>query len=418
MARFERSTALTTLLIIVLVHADILNENITKEVQKIAVQTNNKQTTKSTYKLTKPSKSTVKEPNDITNEYYQDSYSTSIWAEVTEPSSMEQHSTRLSDNMYQSVEQEMSTISSTVDNQTSNSTYRWTTESSTINSLPPIIPAATLGVGVVVMILNALVMVASARNSELRQNTNYNLVMGLSLSDFLMGYSSFIAGSRLLFPKFSGVLVWCIMVNLCGITSLIMSLFQIFLISLHRFLVLSENVWAQRLFDGNRKYYIYIVSWATTCTLIFSLVSPVKDQSKCFYSTVFGQNIHIVRQILCVFSSTLMMLTLIFYALTIYQVRKRYMNMSSGSDAGRMEDMKRKRIIKSMKLVSKILLALFLFTGPFNISLMFTTTPQKVAVGTFAAANFNSILNPIIYCFHITQLKMELKLMFCCNTNQ
>lgn len=283
---------------------------------------------------------------------------------------------------------------------------------SSVNSLPRVIPVTSIFVGFIVMTLNIIVMVASIRNRELRQNTNYNLVMGLSLSDFLLGFSMFLAGFRLNFPSLIRMLGWCVAVNLSTVTSVLMSLLQTFYISLHRYLVLSESARA-RLFD-NGKYYLYIAGWTIIITLFSLLISPDGDQSRCSYKTIFGPNIYTVGRIICVFSFILLLLTLIFYSLAIYQIPRRYMNASSISNGGQMEDRKRKRFIKSMKLVTMIIAALYLFTGPMIISLMFDETPHSVIVSTFVAANFNSFLNPIIYCSHITQLRNELKSMFHC----
>lgn len=281
------------------------------------------------------------------------------------------------------------------------------------SSFPRIISVFAVIVGFAVIMINILVIAASVRNRKLRENTNYNLVLGLSSSDFLMGLSMLMIGFRLLFPTLTTMLGWCIVVNVVFISSLIMSLYQTFCISLHRYLVLSESSWAGRLFDDNRKYYLYIGGWMTFFILYSSTVSPEGDYTHCFYKTVYGQHILVVRFTICVFGIIFLLLTLIFYFLAIHRVIKRYTNMTLPSDSRKLEDKRNKRILKSMKLVSMILAALFLFSSPMIVSLMFSSSPQSVIVSSFAAANLNSLLNPIIYCSRIKKLRNEIKSMFC-----
>lgn len=290
---------------------------------------------------------------------------------------------------------------------------RRNSSSSESSSFPRIISVFAVIVGFAVIMINILVIVASMRNRKLRQNTNYNLVLGLSFSDFLMGLTMLMTGFRLLFPTLTALLGWCIVVNVIGLSSLLMSLYQTLCISLHRYLVLSESSWAGRLFDDNRKYYLYIGGWMAFFILYSSTVSPDGEYTHCFYRTVYGQHIIVVRLTLCLLGSIFLLLTLVFYFLAIYRVIKRYTNMTSTSDSREIEEKRNKRIVKSMKLVSMILAALFLFSGPMIISLMVSYSPQSVIVVSFASANLNSFLNPIIYCSHIKKLRNEIKSMFC-----
>jgi hypothetical protein len=300
-----------------------------------------------------------------------------------------------------------------------NQLYNATADASTMDS-SIIIPVISFSVGSVVMMINILVMVASAKNHELRQNTNYNLVMGLSLSDFLLGLSMFLVGLRLHFPVLIQNLGLCIATNISPVTSLCMSYLQTFYISLHRYLVISESVRGQRFFDKG-KYYLYIIGWTIVIALFSSFISPDVNQSKCFTVTVFSTNTQYVRQILFAFVLILLLLTVLFYSLAIYQLSRRTLSVSRVSDAGEMMDRKRhKRLIRSMKLVTMILATLFLFSGPLVIvlGLVYDKVTHSIFLVTVVAANFNSFLNPIIYCSHITQLRTELKSMFTCTTKQ
>lgn len=87
------------------------------------------------------------------------------------------------------------------------------------SSFPRIISVFAVIVGFAVIMINILVIAASVRNRKLRENTNYNLVLGLSSSDFLMGLSMLMIGFRLLFPTLTTMLGWCIVVNVVFISS-------------------------------------------------------------------------------------------------------------------------------------------------------------------------------------------------------
>ncbi|XP_062596783.1 melanocortin receptor 5-like [Saccostrea cucullata] len=356
-----------------------------------------------------------------TTEHYEESDSTTNDApEVTESltSATTESCSTSGDNLKLTTSNEMAKINSSdfmSSNESQTPFQKLSNNSSSFRfEIPMTISLLSVFVGIVVITFNFVVIVASIKNRELRQNTNYNLVMGLSLSDFLMGVCALLAGLRFIFSKFTQVLELCILANMLALIGMNMSLFQTLCISIHRFLVLSENAWAKHLFDNNRKYYICISGWVATFTIYTSLISPEDDHTNCYYVTVYGPNMKAVQQMTSAFISTFMFLIAVFYSLAIYQVRKRYIGTSRVTSTGQMEDRKKKRIMKATKLVGMIILALVVFSGPMLICFMLPFTPHPIVVGSFAAANINSLLNPIIYSSRITQLRKELKSIFCC----
>lgn len=280
-----------------------------------------------------------------------------------------------------------------------------------ISFILTVFSSAAIFVGFVVVLLNSLVIIAFARNRGLRQNNHYNLVMGLSFSDFLMGLSALITGFRLSFSILNSLISLCIVMNLFCAASLILSVYQIFCISLNRFLVLSESPWAKTLFDGNRKYCICIAGWASIFTLFCSLISPESDQTICLYASVFGKFVQVVRWTTCFLLLFFLFLTILFYFLAILEVKRRYTNLSS--IASREIDAKKKeRVMKSMKLVGMILLALFLFSSPMVFTTFYGNVPT-LHLGAFAAANVNSLINPFLYCSRIKNIRTEILSMAC-----
>lgn len=269
----------------------------------------------------------------------------------------------------------------------------------------------TIFVGFVVVTINIMVMVAFARNQELRQNNHYTLVMGLSFSDLLMGLSVLVIGFRFIFPNVFLPISLCIVKNL-SMSSLISSIFQIFCISLNRFLVLSVNPWANYLFDGNRKYCVCIVGWTSIFITFSILTSPKGDQSIC-ETADFGNILAVTRWIACSLLLFLLLMIVIFYFLAIFEVKKQYMNVS-GIASSQIDAKKKKTVIKSMKLVGMILLALFILSGPLIFSVSYGNIPS-LHVAAFTAASLNSFVNPFIYCSRIKSLQNEIKSFFCCS---
>lgn len=55
------------------------------------------------------------------------------------------------------------------------------------SSVAQIVIIVIAGLGILILLENFLILVASVRNRKLRDNIQYNLVLSLSVSDFLLG---------------------------------------------------------------------------------------------------------------------------------------------------------------------------------------------------------------------------------------
>lgn len=110
--------------------------------------------------------------------------------------------------------------------------------------------------GIIVVLLNLIVTVVAYSSKKLRRNTYINLVLTLSVNDFLYGLSTFLTGMRLLpFDLFS-------FRELCIFSVVIyMSLYQTFLISLHRHFVILRSHRGRILFEEKRHYIWYASGW-------------------------------------------------------------------------------------------------------------------------------------------------------------
>ena len=123
----------------------------------------------------------------------------------------------------------------------------------------------TLGLiclGVVIAVENFLVILAAIRNTCLRENTHYNLVISLSVCDFVVGLNCILFGSIIVPNNGSDETVinlLCTVYYCAGCVTYHTSLQQTFSISLNRYLVITENKLSQTLLNGNRKYLASIL---------------------------------------------------------------------------------------------------------------------------------------------------------------
>ena len=311
---------------------------------------------------------------------------------------------------------------------------------STNNSLPsgttgafPLPLSITLcTLGAIVTTENSIIMIASLRNIKLRQNIHHNLVLALSIGDLFLGVGAICTGLRLAIPKLSAVLPLCIGNVFLQVTGVAMSHFQTFYISFNRFLVITENSLNKAMFDGYRKYIVYSISWIAVMSLNASIMSPlVQPQKKvCNVKVVYGNNYDIFRPTFLSFNALLLVLTVVFYILTLWGIRHRYRKTSpmgnavvdsskdqsttsySTNQGGKIEKVKTKRFLNSMKLVSIIIGALILFSGPIVFVNLSQERPHIVIIITLCAATVNSFINPIIYGLQIDELRQEIRKMF------
>lgn len=98
-----------------------------------------------------------------------------------------------------------------------------------------------VSIGFTVSFLNISVIIVTFSTRKLRQNTYPNLILTLSVSDFIFGLTTLLTGIRRLSNLLSKIKELCILSNLIVPTCFLVSLYQMFLISLHRYLVISGS---------------------------------------------------------------------------------------------------------------------------------------------------------------------------------
>lgn len=282
-------------------------------------------------------------------------------------------------------------------------------------------------------VLNVLVFITLFISKELRQNTHYNLVLCLSLSDLVLGLSMCVGGFRLFTPRWATFYAPCVMTSVMFISGITLSFFQTFLISFHRFLKLSDTDLDQVLLKENRKYVTYILIWLIVLGFNISMVHFRHHTEKllfCKFKCVFGSRYPIMAIYFQTATILLLSLTIIFYCLTIHQVRQRYRRtfawhahqrnptsndpnsneLTPPSYVGgeQMTLQMKKKIFGSMKLIGFIICALLICTCPMVIASFFDPS-QKVLFVVATLACFNSVINPFIYVFNIEKLRREWK---------
>lgn len=302
------------------------------------------------------------------------------------------------------------------------------------SSFPVPLSVTLFSLGTIVTVENCIVMIACIRNLKLRKNIHHNLVLALSIGDLFLGVGAICTGFRLTVPILSGVLPLCIGNVFLQVTGVAMSHFQTFYISFNRFLVITESRLNTMMFDGYRKYIVYAISWATVMSFNASIMAPLVSSKKqvCNVKTAYGNNYDIFRPTFLSFNAVLLTLTIVFYVLTLWGIRHRYrktapkatmvaessQDQSSSSyttsSGGQIEKIKARRFLNSMKLVSIIIIALMVFSGPIVFINLSQERSHIVIIMTLCAATVNSLINPIIYGLQIEDLKNEIKKMFKC----
>lgn len=279
--------------------------------------------------------------------------------------------------------------------------------------------------GLLIALENSAVLFVAFRNKILRENIHYNLVLSLSASDLLLGINATIFGiihSRFWVSGF-GLLTLC-RINYCiGYVAFLMSIWQTFFISLNRYLVISEKKLNQLLWKGKRRYVVYCVTWICNIVLYLSMMAP-KDEGGHEYGdhicnpiTVYGDHFAVWNDIFFALIAFSLLFTFVFYILALWNVRKRYIrtadqNPLSGSQVGARQEMairQRNRIMKSMKLVTIVLVVLIVSLCP-TLALGFipNLTPIEYLI-LLCFSLINSAVNPIIYCIQIDDFKKEVK---------
>lgn len=283
-----------------------------------------------------------------------------------------------------------------------------------IATFSPITIAVTLMLfGIIVVILNLIVTVVAYSSKELRRNIYINLVLTLSVNDFLFGLSTLLTGMRMLpFDLFS-LRELCIFSVVISPACLVGSLYQTFIISLHRHLTIIGSPWGRILFEEKRHYVWYVGGWIMIVAPLSILISPMRNETDhlCTTDTVFKENKNIAMFIVLVLEFVFILLTVVFYFSAMCCLKRNYMNMSTASNT--VLAIRQRKFAKSMKSVSILLLVMLIFSGPFLmrnlLEMIQPISRQEVLVITYILTNVNSLLNPLIYFVNIVEFKMVLK---------
>jgi hypothetical protein len=159
-------------------------------------------------------------------------------------------------------------------------------------------------VAAMIVLVNFSVIIVFIKRKSIRENRHHNLVLCLSISDLVIGLSLQITFLRMLIPAWTHVLLPCMTPIVLVFVGTFMSLFQTFLVSLHRFLVAVNSPWNDRLFQGHRKYLIYVISWSSALTWMFALASPTpkSDWSYCNVIDIYGDHYPIFARVSLILS--------------------------------------------------------------------------------------------------------------------
>lgn len=279
---------------------------------------------------------------------------------------------------------------------------------------PDLVAAGIFFVGSIVVILNLFVIVVAYSSKKLRQDTYLNLILTLSVNDFLFGLSTIITVIRRLSNIFSTSRELCIFSNIISPICLVMTLYQSLLISLHRYLVVTGSDWSKNLFKQKHNYIWYLAGWAMLVAPVTALISPDSDEFDivCTVDTVFSENKSIVMCIIAVSEFILILLILVFYCMTMCSLKRHFLNMSHSSMSMTILENSQKKFLKSMKSVNRLLLALLIFSGPFlvrNFIEIFMPLSKPVLFVTYALTNINSMVNPFIYFTNLLEFKAAIR---------
>lgn len=166
------------------------------------------------------------------------------------------------------------------------------------------------------MVLNVLVIIVVYSAPLLRQNTYLNLVLSLSVTDFLFGFSTFFNGIRKSFESISRNGDFCFVSILITSSPKIVSLYQTFPFGCHRYLVITE--WGKVLFKNRRKYIWYTLGWAISVVPLSFFYNTLRigNDADCTLDKE-TENRNIIVCIIAIPEFVYMILVLVFYFLAM-----------------------------------------------------------------------------------------------------
>lgn len=264
--------------------------------------------------------------------------------------------------------------------------------------------------GVLATVENLMVVLAATRNKSFRDNTHYNLVISLSVCDFIFGVILIMYGTVLMPNNDSNdgnLHLSCTILNIVSGATYQMSILQTIFISLNRYLVITENRLNHLLWNGKRKYIVFSVTWVVSIVLyvlVYYFLMHGCDLNyllrKTIYAVVFGS-----------FQTLVLSIAFFFYLLTLWKIYKLH-NMTIIGVNSNSNNRVRKRMVNSMKVVTLILITFMISIVP-SIVIGFKGVSSRLdmlLIICFTASN--SAVNPFIYCTQIKKLNKEMKAMF------
>lgn len=265
-------------------------------------------------------------------------------------------------------------------------------------------------IGIVVTVENLIVVIAAVRNKSLRDNTHYNLVISLSVCDFVLGLNVLMFGNVIMPNSNTNdecIHLLCAIINILSCATYHMSLVQTLFISLNRYLVMTESKLNHILWDGNRKYIMFCVTWMVTIVLNASTLTFLMQG--CAMNSLFSNTAYAV--VLNSIQTLVVSPTFVLYFLTLWKIYRLH-NKTCIDDNPDRNIRTRKRMIKSMKVVSLILITFVISIIPAVVLGIKGVTSRFDMVMLICFSASNSAVNPIIYCTQIEDLNKEIKAMF------
>lgn len=116
--------------------------------------------------------------------------------------------------------------------------------------------------GFLVTLENFVVVLAAIRTKSLLENTHYNLVISLSVCDFILGIDVILYGNVIVPNNDANnedIYTVCAVHFYVNSATYHMTLVQTFFISLNRYLVITESKLNDLLWNGKRKYIVFCV---------------------------------------------------------------------------------------------------------------------------------------------------------------
>lgn len=320
--------------------------------------------------------------------------------------------------------------------------------------------------------LNALVFVIFLMNKKLRQNPYHFLVLLLSFCDLLVGLGFVVFSVRKLGNRLTHSRLLCIVQTVLFTNGILLSLFQTFLISLQRYLVICKTSWSNLLFQHNRKYIVCILNWMVISIFTVGLISPPKEDimGECNIDYVYKEN-HVVMEVFVRSTIVFLVMTVVLYCVTIRHVVRMNRKIvpkgrdttphqlasnsqlhcqtsnqntaviqstdlarengnqpcsaalppldaiqshknsvsSQATEHGQITTLRKKKIMNTFVLVGILMSFLIFLSGPLIVSLVIPYVPPLYLAVASGLCCLNSVVNPFIYCWKIHDLREALK---------